>query len=116
MKMSREIGDPGTGELFNENFIARLRERHQRQKNRVLAASGNDDAIDWRVEPRPSDPRRTRGAIVPSASVMLIPENACARGAWYRGGKPIRELFHIRKGHQRVDGEIQHALLRSFDI
>jgi hypothetical protein len=57
------------------------------KQNRVLAASRDDDAIDRRIETRPSNPRRPRGTIVPRAGVMLVPEdpragrarNRCAR-------------------------------------
>ena len=116
MQMAGEVGDPGVSELFDENLVAGLRQRHQRQQNCVLAAAGDDDAIDRRIETGPADPRRSRGAIVPGPGMMLIPEYPRAGRSRNRRGKTIGELLHIRKRHQRVDGEIEHSLLGPFDL
>ena len=116
MQMPREVGHPGIGELLDENLVAGLRERHQRKKNRVLATAGHDDAIDRRVEAGPADPRRSGGAVVPRARMMLIAEYPRARRSRNRRGQAVGELLHVRKRHQRVDGEIEHALLRPFDL
>ena len=114
--MAGEVRNPRVGELFDENFVAGLRQRHQRQQNCVLAASRDDDAIDWRIETCPTDPCRSRGAIVAGTGVMLVPEDPSAGRARNRCGETIGELLHIWKRQQCVDGEIEHALLRSLDL
>ena len=82
----------------------------------MLSAPRDDDAIDRRIETCPADPRRPRGAIVTGAGMVLLPEDPRAGRARNRCGKTIGELLHIRQRHQRVDGEIEHSLLRPFDL
>ena len=116
MQMPRKVCHPGVGEFLDENLVAGLREGHQRKKNGVLAAAGDDDAIDRRVETGPANPCRPRGAVVPRARMMLVAKYPRARRSRNRRGKTVGELFHVRKRHQRVDGEIEDALLGPFNL
>ena len=111
-----EVGDPWIGELFDEDLIARLRQRHEREKNRVLSSAGHDDAIDRRIEARPANPRRSSRPVVPGARMMLIAEYPSARRSRHCRRETVGQLFHIRKGHEGVDREVEHALLGPLDL